>query len=252
MALFNFFKKKKEEKIDNIFVGRYQQILFIRQILGEDVPALEIQIATNKDLSERNEIVEKLENLEKYMHSDFFTNQFDVSSASKDISEIAKDGYNNSVLPNDSELEERVLTIYHNIIEYTKNFAKKNGSLTEEENANFDKIISRYLSIGLMTWMTLGDKLQTSDEQHAWVILSSLSHANKESTGFDKGDLVKTVLTLLSLKDVKLEAEQLREMKKRLLESKKISDHEANMIEELIEQGLDGNKRLHEQYPDRR
>lgn len=251
MTLFDFFKTKKEEGVKEKFVGRYQWILIIKQILGEDIPALEMQIATNKDLGERNEILEKLEKLEEYIHSDHFTNQLDVSSASKDIDGIIDEGYKNSVLLNDSELENRCLEINHNIIEYIKNFARKNGTLTEEKNASLDKIIDLRVASGFLTWMTLGDKLQTSDEQHAWMIISSLLNTNKKTTGFNKGNLIKDVLATLSQKDIEPEAERFRSMKRRLLENKKISDGEAKRIDELVEQGLAKNKKIHEQHPDR-
>jgi hypothetical protein len=88
IAIFNFFKTKREEQIKERFVGRYEWVLIIRQILGEIVSEIEMQIAVIKDIGERNEVLERIVKLENYIHSEYFTTQLDVSSAHKDINSI--------------------------------------------------------------------------------------------------------------------------------------------------------------------
>ncbi len=240
MALFNFLKTKKEGMTETTFIGRYQSILKIRQILGEDVPAMEMQIAINKDFGERNEILGRLEKLEGYIHSDHFTNQFDVYSAGKEIGEIIGEGYKTCVLQNDIELENRCLVIHQDIIDYTKKQFEKDGVLTETKIADLDKILNLHTAAGFLTWMTLGDKLKTSDEQHAWMIISSLVHPNKRTGGIK--DLIAWAVLTDKDHDVNKIVEPFRKMKKKLLENKKISDAEGIKIDELIEQGLAKNK----------
>jgi hypothetical protein len=45
--------------------------------------------------------------------------------------------------------------------------------------------------------MTLNDVLETSDEQHAWIIISSLLNAEKIDRTVKKGKLVRDFLATL-------------------------------------------------------
>lgn len=81
--------------------------------------------------------------------------------------------------------------------------------------------------------------------------MSSLMNAGKPIGGFDKSDLIASMLSTLSKKDAGVISESLKQMKKRLLDNKKINKIGAKKIDELIEKGLADNKRIHEQYPDR-
>ncbi len=251
MSILDFIRRNKKTKEKNgaQYVGRHQQVLMIKQILGEQAPALEVQIAKNKDLSEYLETLKDLEEIEEYMHSEFFTNQFDVLNIKTKLDKFTDKGYENLVLLNDSELEDRILAIYSNIIDYTKNFAKKNSSFSSEVVENLDKTIDFRIAKGFLVWITLGDLLKTGEEQHAWWIVSSLLNTNKKSLGFYKGDFVKDVLSTLSNKDAHSMALSLRDMKEKLLRGGKIDNAEARRVDELIEQGLIKNKKIHEQYP---
>ncbi len=251
MALLDFLKTKKEAVVEKQFVGRHQQTFFIKQIFGENASDMERQIAVNKDLGERNEIAMKLEKVEEYVHSDYFTNQFDVSSASKDIENIIDEGYKTCVLPNDIDLENRCLKILRDTIEYTKRFGLKHGTLTVENAAKLDDILNLRVAAGYLNWWTLGDLPLNGDEQHAWMIISSLLNTGKPIGGFDKSDLVAGVLATLSLKDVIWSAEQFKKIKEKLLHDGKINQTEAKRVDELIKKGLAQNKKIHEEHPDR-
>ena len=251
MGLFNFRQNEEKPETETGFIGRHQEILIIKHALGENVPDIELQMATNKDIAERNEIVEKLDELEAYMRSDAFTHRLDVLHASKEIDAIIDKGYQTSVLPNDSVLENRCLIINQSITEYVKDLEKKNGTLTEEKAKNLDKIIDLRLARGFLIWMTLGDKLTTSDEQHAWMIKSSLNFLNKPKGGFDKTKLVKDVISIVSVKDMDGVVENFKSVKAKLLENKQITESDAKKIDELIERGIAENKTIHQQHPER-
>lgn len=246
LTLFNFFKTKKVSQ--DKFIGRHQWVFLIKRILGENVSDMEIQIATNRDIVERNEILASLENLEGDIHSEYFDNQFSVLKASEKITEIIEKGYKTCVLPNDIDLENRCLKILDDTHEYIKKFGKKNSSLAEEKIAEIDKLLDMMIAKGFLYWLTLDHLLDTADEQHAWIIISSLVNMGKPIGGFNKSDLVASMLSTLSLKDADEISESLRRMKKRLLENKKINKIEAKKIDELIEKGLVNNKKIHVQH----
>ena len=242
MTLLDFLKRDKLEN-ENKFIGRYQSVLKIRHILGENVPTMEMQIAINKDLGERNEILEKLERLEKNIHSESFDNQISVYNAGLEIEEIIGEGYTTCVFQIDRELENRCLAIRHDTVEYMVNFMRKNGTLKDDTIANLDKALELHILSGFLCWMTLGDKLKTRDEQDAWMIMSSILYP-KKLTGNIK-DLV-----VWALKDKEHDAnedviEPLRKMKKRLLESKKINEAAGKIIDKLIDQGITESKQNH-------
>lgn len=247
MSLFKFFKSKKIDKTENKFIGRHQQAFAIKRILGENVTSMEMQIAINKDLGERSEIVAKLEKLEAEIHSESFINQFDVESARKEIDEILNNGYKSCVLQNDIDLENRSLKILRDAIEYFKNFLKKRGTGL----ANINDLLNLRVTSGFLYWVDLGGLLQTSEEQQAWIIVSSLINTERPVGGFSKSDLVSSLLSVLSKEDVGGMAENYTKMKERLLQNKTINQAEAKRIDELIEKGLADNRRLKERYPTR-
>src|SRR3989339_338553 len=103
--------KKEEASTEEKFIGRYQQAIIVKKILGKELTEIDLQIAKNKDNGERNEIIERLSEVEDYAQSDFFTNQIDVQGAYKDIVKIIKDGFANCVLQNDVNIENRCFKI---------------------------------------------------------------------------------------------------------------------------------------------
>lgn len=244
MNLLDFLKKNNEEKH---FIGRHQEVLLIKEVLGESIPKMIMQLAINKDIAEREEIKCRLEIIESNIKSNNFTTVFDIEMTNKEIMDLIFDGYKSCVLQNDLELEIRCFNIYEDTVEYAKYHHEKKGSLNEEMNTGIDDIKGRMILTGCLHWVTLSDTLSTSQEQHAWMIISSLLYQNKPVYSFNKGNLVADVVGWPSSpnqpKDkrdelLKQTAERFKEMNKRLLENKIITNDEGNIVDNLIKIGL--------------
>jgi hypothetical protein len=235
MGIFNFLKTKKEENTKDEFVGRHQQFCVVKKFLGEEVPDLELQIAIKKDRSERNEIVKKLEEIEKYIASDVFTNHSDVQSMNEKSRELIDEGYKVCVLVNDSVLEDRCYKIFNDTHEYLKNSVKKLGA-TESEN--FSKLYDDSKNLqalgSIVSNSSLGGLLELSTNEHnAWIIMSSLYASNR-----------LTELTLMTFPRVEVE-ESIRNFAKKLLKENKINEIEFQKINEEIKKGLTTGKEVY-------
>lgn len=233
VVYFFWARKKKQVSIpkntDSKFVGRHQQIYSVKKFLGQNIPDLELQIAVNKDNDERKELVEKLEEIEKYINSDLFTNRFAVESANKDIRELTDEGYKNCVLKNDTALENRCLKILNDTIKYMQDFARKNPNLNGEEIAkSLDSIMDLTITGGTVSYLTLGSLLN-DDEQIVWAIMNSLFHSNK---------LVRDASSLLPPEPSQEQAKKIKKIADKLLSEKKITASNLRTIEEEIKEGL--------------
>ncbi|MBM2817953.1 MAG: hypothetical protein HW401_543 [Parcubacteria group bacterium] len=234
--MFNFFKTKKEERVKNKFMGRHQQLCSVKKFLGEEVPTLELQIATNKDISERDEIIKKLEEVEKYISSDMFTNRLDVESVNKDMQDLIREGYKNCVLTNDTALENRCLKILDDTIKYMQNFARKNPNLNGEEVANqLDSIMALTTTGETVSFITLGGLLN-DDQQVAWAIMNSLFYSNK---------LIRVASSLLPPEPSQEQAQKIKRFAEKLLNEEKININNLQKIEEEIKEGLLLNKEFY-------
>lgn len=251
MGIFNFFKDKKTETVEDKFIGRHQQACFVREMLGQEISSLERQIASNKDNSERSEILEKLESLEAYMKSEFYTTQYDVASTFNKIRQISEEGYMNCVLQNDRDMEERCLKILEDVIEYVENKAKKEGNLTEELVEGNKKILDSEGTVGFLVWPELGSLLNTAEEQHAWLIATSLVHKEKQFGRLNPCNVITALLASLDREGLRVIGDALKTMKDRLVKSEKISENDAKKINEMIEAGISENEEIHKLYPNR-
>lgn len=243
MGFFDFLKNKEVTNKNIEFQGRHWQVCFVKQMLGERVSTLEWQIAMNKDQSERNEIIKNLEQLEAYIGSEFFTTQYDVSSTFDKISEINDEGYANCVLQNDDVIEARCIKILKDVIEYGENKANREGILTTEIITAGEKIIEMKRAGGyLLVLPTLGNLLNTADDQHAWFIACSLIY---------KPNFITHLLASLSREGLEFMVTGISAMKDRLLKSEKISESNANKIDEMVRAGILENREIHKLYPER-
>lgn len=250
MGIFDFLKTKKEP-IENKFVGRHQQACFVRKMLGQEISSLERQIATNKDNSERSEILERLESLEAYIKSEFYTTHYDVASTFDKIRGISKDGYMNCVLQNDTDIENRCLKILEDVIEYGENKAKNEGSLTDElVNAN-KKILDTEGIYGFLVWPELSGLLTKAEEQHAWLIATGLIHKEKRFGRLAPCNVITEFLASLDRKGLEVLANALKVMNNRLLKDKKIMESDWGKVIEMIQAGKLENEEIHKLYPDR-
>lgn len=236
VIIYFFWARKKKTaggasiKSDSKFVGRYQQICITKKFLGEEVPELEIQIAENKDNSERDEIVEKLKKVEEYIKSDMFTNHLDVESVNKDMRELMGEGYQNCVLKNDIDLENRCYKIFDDTHKYLEKHLQNRGENAKEFANLADKIRSLFYVEGIVNYIRLGGLLKdSSDEQKVWVILNSLKYKN---------ELVKMASSLLPPEPSEKEAEKLKIFAERLLRENKISNSDLQKINSEIKDGL--------------
>ena len=199
---------------------------------------MELQIATNKDNDEQNEIIEKLEKIEAYINSDLFTNRFAVEGTNKDIQELTDEGYKNCVLKNDTSLENRCLKSLDDTIKYMKSFARKNSDLNGDEVANqLDSIMALTTTGGLVSYITLGGLLN-DDQQMAWVIMNSLFYSNK---------LARDASSLLPPEPAQDQVKKLKRFADKLLNEKKINANNLRKIEEEVKEGLLLNKEYYKQ-----
>lgn len=232
VAVYYFAKSRKkntEPKMENQkFIGRHQQLYSLKKFLGQNVPDLELQIATNKDNDERKEIEEKLEEIEKYIKSDLFTNRYAVESANKDIRELVEKGYKNCVLKNDTTLENRCLKVLDDTIKYMQDFARKNPDLNGEEIAKqLDSIMALTTVEGTVQYLMLGGLLN-DDQQIVWAIMNCL-HGN---------NLVRDAASLLPPEPSQEQAKKIRRVAEKLLSEKKITASNLQKIEKEVKEGL--------------
>ena len=252
MGIFDFLKTKKKEVLENKFVGRHQQVCFVREMLGQEISSLEQQIATNKDNSERSEILERLESLEAYMKSEFYTTHYDVASTFDKIRGISKDGYMNCVLQNDTGMENRCLKILEDVIEYGENKARNDGSLTDELIDANKKILDTEGTYGFLVWPELGGLLNKAEEQHAWLIATGLIHKKKQFGRLNPCNVISELLASLDKKGLAVMANALKTMNEKLLKNGKISEIDGKKVIEMIETGVLENEEIHRLYPDRK
>lgn len=240
MGILNFLKDKKTEGNENKFVGRHQQVCFVKHLLGEEIPSLNWQIATNKDLSERNEVLEKLEWLEKYIESEFYTTKYDVATTFDKIKIILDTGYKSCVLQNDSELESRCLGIYKDVIDYSNNKRKKEGTLTDEKMTNCSDMIEAQKGLGFLCIID-GGLFDSPLEYHAWVVYFSLQ------PNYYTQNLITDVLKCVSASSLGVLVSGLKLASTKLLENKKIDKNDENKIRKMIEAGIKENEKNHKQ-----
>lgn len=234
---FLWFRKNKKrnpsQNANSKFVGRHQQFYSVKKFLGQDIPDMELQIAINKDEDERKELVEKLEEIEKYIKSDLFTNRFAVESANKDIRELTDEGYKSCVLKNDTALENRCLKILDDTIKYMQDFARKNPNLNGEEIAKqLDSIMALTTVGGTVSYLTLGGLLN-EEQQLVWAIMNSVLQSNK---------LVRDASSLLPPEPSQEQAKKIKKIADKLLSEKKITTSNLRTIEEEIKEGLSLNE----------
>lgn len=238
MTIFNLFKKNKNEEIKNEFIGRHQQLCFVKYFLNEEVPDLELQIAINKDNSERDKILKKLEEAEKFISSNMFDNYFDVQNVNKNIQQLVNEGNLNCVLWNDVNLKNRCLKIFNDTHKYLKNSLEKKDKIESEKFANLADQLESLSSLERLTnYITLGGLLNDFDnKRNAWIILNSLFYNN---------GVVKSASFILPPEPAKNEAKKLKDFVNFLLKEKKIKDNDLEKIYKEIDEGLIIGEEVH-------
>ena len=221
---------KSKTKVENKFIGRYQEDINLKIFLGGEITNIELQLAINKDNRERREITLALEKIEKEITSDFFSNRFDVQAVNKDLKELIEKGNETCVLFNDTNLEARIYNIFDDTHKYLEKFIKDTGGDINEFSKTFS-LIKSHLSLGsILSYINLGGILQhDSTEQYAWLITNSLSKKN---------ELIVSALSILSHGPSSQNAKEIKNVAEFLFESKKITENDLKKINEEIEIGL--------------
>jgi hypothetical protein len=179
---FFWFRKKKQEnnvekQVGSKFVGRHQQACAVKKLLGQNIPEMEMQIASNKDFRERNKVDESLKELEEYVSSELFGSmeefaKLDIKMSFDSVAKISEVGYDTCVFQNDRKMEERLLTIFVNLSEYIKKIVSENNEtiISEWRAAGFlipenkkftatDDMLNSAVVIGTMKFISLGGLL---------------------------------------------------------------------------------------------
>jgi hypothetical protein len=220
---------------DYKFVGRHQQICFVKHLLGEDVPSLSWQMAKNKDFSDRSEILENIESLQKYIKSETYTTAYDVGTIFDSIKKIIDEGFRSHVLQNDQEIEERCFEIYKDVIDYSNNKGKNDGTLTTEQISKMEALPELLRGKGILYEMDGGD-FDTPFESHVWLVYFSLQ------PNYYTNALITTILASVSGKDVNVLVPEFKLAIKKLVENKKIGKDEVKKLVTMIENGLQKNQ----------
>ena len=248
MTFLNFLKSKIERNVN--FIGRHQQSCAVKKLLGQTVPQMEIQIASNKDFQERKKLDENIKELEQYVSSRLFGSmeefaKMDIQVSFDSVAKITETGYDTCVLQNDRKMEERVLSIFVNLSEYIKKMVSENSG--KEFTATEDTLNSAVV-IGTMKYISLGGLLKTEEEKNAWIILSSLENPERHFGHFNKSNLVKISLTTINKEGVNDVVSKLKEITKVLLKSSAINTNEESKINKMIESGLAESEKIHKTH----
>ncbi len=264
---FFWLRKKKQGnnpgmQIDSKFVGRHQQACSVKKLLGQNIPEMEMQIASNKDFRERKKIDESLKELEAYVSSELFGSmeefaKLDIKMSFDSVAKISEVGYDTCVLQNDRKMEERLLTIFVNLSEYIKKIVSENNEtiISEWRAAGFlipenkkftatDDMLNSAVVIGTMKLIDLGGLLKTEEEKNTWIILDSLDNPERHFGHFNKSNLIKISLTTIKNNSAKRVASELEKTANDLLSKQRITKQEAERIKKLIEEGIAENFRI--------
>jgi hypothetical protein len=160
------------------FIGRHEQFCLVKKFLGEEVPDLEVQIARNKDASERSDILNRLEEIEGFVKSKDFTQDTDVLKAYDEIMKLISDAGKICISKNDHDLGNRLYKVLDDIVGYVKAKYKKQGEFTDELNQKLDSISKNFRLADFLTYLQLHDLLQTSDQQMGFYVWNSLVKRN--------------------------------------------------------------------------
>jgi len=269
MGFFDFEKVGergggKNVNLKDQVTGRRLQLCFVKRMLGDKVSDVEQQEAVNKDIKERDGIFEKLEKLDTRLKAEYpydFIPRFDFSNTHEAILKIIDKGYEFCVFQFDSRMENYALNLLDEIREHYRELLRQQGDAdkiveTDKMNEEIDRMNR------MKSWMhltELGGLINDADEQHAWWIFATLLLAGKSkdlSFKTNVGNPTQFELIFLMLgscakKDVDNLVSHLRAMKDRLIKNQKITKRDGEEIEKIIEEGLNHNKKIHEEYPDR-
>lgn len=252
IVIYFFWSRKKKQgnniegQADSKFIGRHQQACAVKKMLGQNVPQMEIQIASNKDFQERKKLDESLKGLEKYVSSRLFGSmeQFaktDIQMSFDSVAKISEVGYDTCVLQNDRQMEKRLLTIFINLSEYIKKLVSEN---TGKEFIAAENTLNSAVAIGTMKFLSLGGLLKTEEEKNTWIIMDSLDNPERNFGHFDKSNLVKISLTTIKNNSVKKFADELEKTANDLYNKQKITEREVEITKKMIEQGVTENFRI--------
>lgn len=163
----------QEEK----FIGRHEEFCLVKKLLGEEVPDLEIQIAKNKDASERSDISSRLEELEGFIRSKDFSHG-NVLEVHDKAMNLVSDAGKLCISENDTELGNRLYKILDDTIEYAKAKYREKGELTDEISEKLDGISKNFRLADFLGFLQLHDLLNTADYQMGFYIWNSLVKKN--------------------------------------------------------------------------
>lgn len=224
------------------FIGRHEELCLIRKLLGEEVPDLEIQIAKNKDTSEREDILSRLGEIEGYIKSKDFTGDHNVLEVHDEAMRLVSDAGKTCISENDTALGSRLYKVLDDTIEYAKAKYREKGELTDEISKKLDDISKTFRLADFLTYLQLHDLLQTSDQQMGFYIWNSLVKENGfivTLLKFNKG-MKKEGSTDANREFAENYPRRLTEFSEGLLRAGKISSDDVEKIKEEISHGEQG------------
>jgi hypothetical protein len=245
-------------KTDVGFVGRHQEVIAVKELLGEIVTPAEKEQAFSEDAQERNQILERLQDLETYFNSDLFVAHegSHLTQVSETIRSIIDEGFDLCVLQNDRELDQRCFKILLDVEAHMKDKILKaaaEGKTTPEQVKQWEQLPDLVSIKGFFTWLDLGNPSLTKngDMQQAWVMLATLRQPKKQIGLHNADNYLSQIIGSARLNDLESFVNRYKTVKARLLANHKLTEQEGQIIDSLIVGGVEMNRKIHEQYPDR-
>ncbi len=244
MSISDLIKSKFKNILETQYKGRHQWQLKVKKLLGEHITTLEHQIAINKDNTEKSEIVKALDDIEKYIHSQEFTNTYDVKYAFDELLKIIRLGYSYCVLQLDPILQERALEKVFITCDYLKKVVMVNDPNIKEFTA-FEDTVDALGIIGLTQLCTLGDLLDSDLEKSTWAILHGLNNPSIKIGRFAPLNLLSGSLTMLNQESTECMVVDHNYALLMLKRNGSLNAKHISKAESLIEEGFKEHKRLH-------
>ncbi len=184
--------------------GKNTWLLAVRALLGEEITTMEWRMAKNDDTANYKGFEKKVAELEQFMSSEDFTNQYGVAQAEKDAEAILREGYKQCVLQH-TELENKLIKVVRESIAYAKKLnSEKDQKNIGNSGVSVDRLPGMLSGQGIMYFANLDNALTTRNYQWAWIILCSWIHPDWQMVTINIG--------IFFPKDVEEAAKSLRDV----------------------------------------
>lgn len=235
----NELKTKVATQKEKGFVGRHQHIVFIKEMLAENVSNLDLDKAYNLDATERNFILDEFNYVKNaFAQSTSAENYRDsvgqiVLKFSEDLTRIINQGYLNCVLENDKSLANDLFGALSKLYKFARENGYSKAEAVSEEKYRETSIA--LASRGALQYLDLGELLNSSNlnnyGQSAWMVFLGLV--------LEKENFFSGVFSVIQEKDFQIVVKNLNDLLYKLLEENSITREDRDYLEKLIKKGIE-------------